>query len=355
MSIILVRKESETPNIQNTDDIIGFRYAGGGQNGVVKNYLNQMGYEISGNVFKVKSGEAIIFGWQVKIDANGATITANNTNNTEYYSVYIEIDLSASDDKKVYLKSTYDTADFPVISEGDDISIIHTGIARMELYRFVLSQGNISDVESRFNLLNGDVLNAKNAEIAENAHKINNLELKQDENGILKIGDIIIPQKKLLWNGDVYYNQLTTNLNAIYSITLSEAVKKGDILEIVWGCGNGSIVNDALVYSPNHKFISKVIVRRFSYDLDLSPVFLTGLDDSVRQNGTLYFRQPFFPSMYLYVSSTAMTETNKLYFFPCKMNGYNEDGDFQPGSAGHIFGESSLFRVSLLAVYKVIE
>lgn len=38
---------------------------------------------------------------------------------------------------------------------------------------------------------------------AGNSYKINHLELKRDSNGVLKIGDVIIPQKKLLWTGSV--------------------------------------------------------------------------------------------------------------------------------------------------------
>ena len=37
--------------------------------------------------------------------------------------------------------------------------------------------------------------------LSTNADKVNNLEITRDNNGVLKIGDTIIPQKKLLWNG----------------------------------------------------------------------------------------------------------------------------------------------------------
>lgn len=39
------------------------------------------------------------------------------------------------------------------------------------------------------------------ADNATNATKVNNVEITRDANGVLKVGDIIIPQKKLLWNG----------------------------------------------------------------------------------------------------------------------------------------------------------
>lgn len=36
---------------------------------------------------------------------------------------------------------------------------------------------------------------------ASNANKINDIEITKDENGVLRVGDTIIPQKKLLWSG----------------------------------------------------------------------------------------------------------------------------------------------------------
>lgn len=43
--------------------------------------------------------------------------------------------------------------------------------------------------------------NATSANNAANSSAVNNIELVKDENGVLKIGDVIIPQKKLLWEG----------------------------------------------------------------------------------------------------------------------------------------------------------
>lgn len=64
-----------------------------------------------------------------------------------------------------------------------------------------------------------------------NSTKVNNLEITQDENGVLKIGDVIIPQKKLLWSGE-----LRCDYDQDY-VTLSLAdkdINAGDTLEIVF-------------------------------------------------------------------------------------------------------------------------
>ena len=61
---------------------------------------------------------------------------------------------------------------------------------------------------------------------ATNTININGLEIKQDENGVLKIGDVIIPQKKLI--ADISSSPQS-------STTLSGTINAGDTLEIVYG------------------------------------------------------------------------------------------------------------------------
>lgn len=61
---------------------------------------------------------------------------------------------------------------------------------------------------------------------AKNSTKVNNLEIKQDENGVLKIGDVIIPQKKLI--ADISSSPQSSTI-------LSGTINAGDTLEIVYG------------------------------------------------------------------------------------------------------------------------
>ena len=65
---------------------------------------------------------------------------------------------------------------------------------------------------------------------ANEADAVNGLEIKKDENGVLKIGDISIPQKKLIWSD-------LTNTSEFYpskpkTITLNENLNLGDTIEI---------------------------------------------------------------------------------------------------------------------------
>lgn len=153
MAIKLVRANSDTPNIQNSDDSRLFRYACGGYDGVVKNYGNELNYEITGSNFNVKSGEFVIDGWQGDVDGNGVTIQVDNLGGIQYYVVYVEIDLSVSANQKAEIKAVYNTAYYPTISRGDDLTTTPSGVARLELYRFEASSGVISNVQKKFRVM----------------------------------------------------------------------------------------------------------------------------------------------------------------------------------------------------------
>lgn len=153
MAINLVRKPSETPNVNNFDDYRAFRYATGGYNGVVSNYKNECDYDVDGLNFTVKSGEIFIDGVQAKIDANGVTLNVDNVLGTEYYNVYCEFNFSLIDNQKVEIKAEKSTIDYPVIDKGDDLTENQTGIARLSLYKFKVVDGVINDVVKNFKIL----------------------------------------------------------------------------------------------------------------------------------------------------------------------------------------------------------
>jgi hypothetical protein len=183
MAINLVRKPSETPNINNYDDYRMFRYATGGYNGVIEKYGNECDYEINGNTFKIKSGEIVIDGVQSKIDSVGVELTVDNVAGTEYYTVYCEVNLSLIDNQKTEIKATKSIVNYPVIDTGDDLTEIQTGVARLELYRFTTSSGEISNVIKRFNLITlGQAKNAENATNATNATNAENAENAENAN-----------------------------------------------------------------------------------------------------------------------------------------------------------------------------
>ncbi len=240
MSIRLIRQESETPNVSNHDDARMVRYAYGGYDGFVKDRGQEIGHAISGTSFVVQSGVINLQGWEVEIDANGVNIpTSVSVTNKIYYSVYLEVNC-ATDTAEI--KSLTDAAGYPEIPASDDLTQNTIGTARLLLYHFTATGGVIADVEKMVNAIEyaGEITKKLQNDLREyvddsvgelqeglqegtvipdNAKKVNGVAFTRGSgaNGILKIGDAVIPQKKLIWSGytkgpaDVYFSENIQN------------------------------------------------------------------------------------------------------------------------------------------------
>ena len=144
MAIEMVRIPSETPNISNTDDFVGLRYAYGNQNGYVIGKGQECSYTISGAKFRVNSGRLVLQGVECDIDANGVEVTIDNVATKKYYTVYLQVNLATNETKILAMS---DTSGYPAIESGDDLTQDTTGIAKMELYHFDATSGVISNVQ----------------------------------------------------------------------------------------------------------------------------------------------------------------------------------------------------------------
>lgn len=142
MAIRLVREPSDTPNINNTDDFVGLRYAYGDNNGYVKGRGNECDYEINGLNFTIKSGRLVIDGVEVDIPSGGETITITSSGVEVRYVVYLEINLATN---TAEIKTTYTTAiiGYPTVDPGDDLTENTTGTARLSLYQFRKEKSNV--------------------------------------------------------------------------------------------------------------------------------------------------------------------------------------------------------------------
>lgn len=216
MAISMVRKPSETSNITNIDDIIPFRYAYGNQNGYVIGKGTELSYTINANTFRVNSGRVVLQGVESDVDANGVELVVDIASETRYYVVYYQVNLATNSTN--ILLSNYDTAGYPTIDLGDDLTVNSSGIARLPLYRFSVANGVIGNIEKVVK----EIQYIKKDITVENAENINGLNLKRDDNDVLRIGDFIIPQKKLIYSGST----------ARKTFELTEEVSEGDVLEI---------------------------------------------------------------------------------------------------------------------------
>ena len=143
MAIKMVREPSETPNINNIDDIIPMRYAYGNQNGFVIGKGTEISNTVNGLNFTVNSGRLVLQGVECDIDATGVTITIDNIATKRYYTIYLEVNLGLN---TATIKDEYDTATYPTIDAGDDLTENTTGVARLPLYQFTATSGIIGEV-----------------------------------------------------------------------------------------------------------------------------------------------------------------------------------------------------------------
>ena len=146
MAIRFIRKPSETPNISNADDTRLLRYALGDYNGYIKGKGAELSYTINGSIFIINSGIVVLQGYDVEVDANGWELAVDNVATKRYFSVYLEVNLAS---QTADIKSMYDTAGYPTIASGDDLTASSTGTARLLLYTFSGQSGVIAEVSKK--------------------------------------------------------------------------------------------------------------------------------------------------------------------------------------------------------------
>ncbi len=150
MGLRLIRQSSSAPNVSNTDDARMVRYAYGGVDGAVKSYGTELAPTINGNTLKIGSGCIVLQGWEVVLDANGYDVTVDNIDVLRYYSVYLEVNLAT---ESFAIKTLYDTAGYPDVTAGEDLTAQTTGTARLPLYQFTAKGGVIENVTKKFSVI----------------------------------------------------------------------------------------------------------------------------------------------------------------------------------------------------------
>ena len=178
MAISMVRKPSETPNINNISDIIPFRYAYGGQNGYVKGKGRELDYTAIGTQFTIGSGRVVLDGVESDIDNDGIIINIDNVSETRYYVVYYNVNLATN---TTTIMSQYATGNYPTIEKGDDLTESPEGSANLVLYRFTATSGIISNVEKVVKEIEytGDALGGYDISKGTIEERLNNLGFKE--------------------------------------------------------------------------------------------------------------------------------------------------------------------------------
>ncbi len=186
MGVTLIRQNSDTPNVSNTDDARMIRFAYGGRNGVVKGYGQECAYSVNGKTFSIGSGCIVLQGWEVRLDANGWEITVGVSNVSRSFCVYLEINLAT---QTAEIKTAYNTgtANYPSLMAGDNLTRNTTGTARIHLYHFsagadgTIIDGSataISNVKKLFSVLDYDPTLALQVEVNELSARVDALGFK---------------------------------------------------------------------------------------------------------------------------------------------------------------------------------
>lgn len=192
----------------------------GYSSGVLKNALNEFDMTYTNLTFSVAGGQAVAYGYIGEITTTSEfTFTAPSAN-SKYYFVYLDFDLRET--IKKFAVSYYDNSNSDVWSPRQD-NLANNDVGRFQLpiYKIKIDSDNTITVT--------DLREIK--QIVKDATKINGIELKKDENGVLKIGDIIIPQRKTISTTPI---SLPFTIPNIDILTFDSSIGAGDTIEIEW-------------------------------------------------------------------------------------------------------------------------
>lgn len=239
MAVNLIRKNNGA-GITAFQDSVLFHLSKG-VNGVIKDVHNEFStiYNNTTKKLIVSSGMGIAYGRQFEIKP-GENVEFDLTSlgtATKYISIYAEIDLRDPTDEVVSFKATYSDSAYPQITEGDNLISTPNGLYRMHLFH-VLKNSSNATITPRYNLLLSDTIDharlAEEAEHALDASTINGVFIQK--NGTTNKIEVvdgtktdIVERKRLLFSADTHANAKRSKNQ---TITLSEAIAEGDILEV---------------------------------------------------------------------------------------------------------------------------
>lgn len=285
----MVRQPSETPRINNVDDIIPFRYAYGNQNGYVIGKGNELSYTINGNEFKINSGRVVLQGVEDDIDANGVAFTIDMVSELRYYVIYFKVNMATNATSYEIL---YDTIGYPDVEAGDDLTNNNSGYANLVLYQFEVINGVINNVLKKVSPIKyAKDIYVNNAINSDNAIKkvdgsYTGFILDSDE--ILKRDGLIISQKQLLWEGTE-----VTSADSDIIVTLNDTVQDGDMIEVVIKIGQSTFA-----YKFKVTVVDNTCATANSMVILNNMICITAVDFRVQNSSTLKVCRPnrFFSS-----------------------------------------------------------
>lgn len=229
MAIEMVRVPSDTPNISNIDDFVGLRYSYGNQNGFVAGKGTECSYSINDSKFRINSGRLVLQGIECDIDANGVELQIDDVSTTRYFTVFLQVKLALNEAKVL---AEYDTDVYPAVEIGEDLTQNTSGVARLPLYRFMATNGEISSVVKIVSKLNyyGTSLDGYNYSKGTIEYRLNPLDNYNNSKGTIeerltnlgfKEGNIIDSSNNIVGKIRRQGNYVLMNFNSAISVSSS--------------------------------------------------------------------------------------------------------------------------------------
>lgn len=319
MAIRFIRKPSDTPNVSNADDARLLRYALGGYDGYIKGKGAKLSYTINGSTFKINSGVVVLQGYDVEIDANGWELTVDNVATKRYFSVYLEINLAT---QTADIKSMYDTAGYPTVSSGDDLTASPTGTARMLLYQLTAQNGVISEVSKKVTEIKYSktlIEEEATARATEDAKKLNksghpnNKVLVTNSNGEITTTTATANQVVL---GNGTGRSITTSVTSGSSSLVTSGAVAERLNALGFKTGTVTVQNSSYYSSSEIMQQGRVVIGKITFKWPSMNVTSTGSD--VITIGTLNTVEPVSGKKLLYRHYDEDRDSTSVISYTCE-------------------------------------
>lgn len=241
------------------------------------------------------------------------------------------------DSTKSYIKPNivyYKGCSYICKSETNITNILPTDTTKWGL--MCESGANVSDITFsgdalHFKLQNNDIVDVPLGSVGTSVVEVNPVifDITKDENGVLKIGDVVIPQKKLLWSGSLKCEAIggTIELNSPLSV--------GDKIEIVWDYYH----NSNKCWVKNGLSIGLINEINESFNMNVSGVATTGT----------------YPSKFAIISPQVGLLSSTQIGFYSNITAVGFSGTFDESEVENVIPLGFDNYLLVKAIYKIIE
>jgi hypothetical protein len=273
VAVNLIRKNNGV-GITAFQDAVLFHLAKG-ENGVIPNVHEEFeaSFDYTTKILTVASGMGIAYGRQFEVvPGEEIQFDFSALAGTRYIVIYLEIDLRDPTNETASLKATYSDSAYPEITEGDNLISSPNGLYRMLIFH-VIKTSSTTTITPMFKVLLSDKIKSsifsEEAEHADDASTVNGIEINALSGKLIakmpgNTRAEYIERRILVFDGENSpYNYSgngvwlgptvsTETGQGVRSITLTEAIAEGDVLEFI-------------VLASQNYYVARAVFKKSSY------------------------------------------------------------------------------------------